>query len=398
MKGVLTLGLFALIASSLPRHGRSFEGIASESPQLPDERERAPAIGSTVESAAKAFMENQQTVGLSIGILKDGKAYTYNFGTTERGKQHPPSARTLYAIASITKTFTGTLLARAVVEKRVKLDDGVRRYLDGDYPNLEYQGQPVRLWQLINHTSGLPRSLPENVDSLIGQDEDAARRSLKEAVFLEGYTREDFFRDLHRVRLTRVPGEKFSYSGAAAELLGLVLERVYGKSYEELVRIKITRPLKMNDTKVTLTAGDRARAPMGYGAGGAFIPALSTRFPAAGSLWSTSADMLKYIAWNLAERDEAVKLAHQPAGNTIWSQDNSYTVGLDWQVMRSPGRRIIVQDGTAPGFTSLCAMCPELNLGIIVLTNEEVRSMPVSLSPMINQILRAVDPRAAATP
>src|SRR5439155_26908735 len=104
--------------------------------------------------------------------------------------------------------------------------------------------------------------------------------------------------------------------GAARQWLGLVLERVYGKWYEELVRIKITRPLKMNDTKVTLTAAERARLPKGYSASGAFIPALSTRLPAAGSLYSTTANILKYIAWNLAERDEAVKLAHQPAGRS----------------------------------------------------------------------------------
>jgi len=400
MKVILALALLALVALPLPRCQRSGEGVATGNPPLPDAKEHAEAIRSAVEKAAKAFLENQQTVGLSIGIFQDGRTYTYDFGTTERGKQHPPTAHTRYAIASITKTFTGALLAQAVVEKKVSLDDDIRKYLEGDYPNLEYQGQPVRLCQLINHTSGLPRSLPENADALIGEESDAAKRSVKEAAFLEGYTREAFFRDLHGVTLTRVPGEKFSYSNAAAQLLGLILERVYGKSYEEIVRIKITGPLKMNDTKVTLSAAEIARLPKGYSASGAFLPALalSPRFPAAGSLKSTTADMLKYIAWHLAERDEAVKLSHQPAGNTVWSQDGSFTVGLNWQILKSAGRRNIFQDGNVPGFHSMCVLYPELNLGIIVLTNEEVGSRPADLSALVNPIVKAIAPGVIATP
>src|SRR5437868_14462689 len=128
MKGILALGLFALIASSLPRHNRRFGGSAGGDPSLPGEKGCANATRSVVESAAKAFMGNQQTVGLSIGVFKDGKAFTYNFGTTERGKQRPPTAHTRYAIASITKTFTGSLLAQAVAEQKVRLDDDVRLY------------------------------------------------------------------------------------------------------------------------------------------------------------------------------------------------------------------------------------------------------------------------------
>jgi CubicO group peptidase (beta-lactamase class C family) len=241
-------------------------------------------------------------------------------------------------------------------------------------------------------------SLPENAEREAGQANDPAKNSVREAAALEKYTREDFFRDLRGVNLTREPGAKFGYSNAAAQLLGLILERVYGRSYEELVRIKITGPLKMSDTKVTLTTSEMADFPKGHGAGGAFLPALSARFPAASSLKSTTEDMLKYIAWHLAESDEAVKLSHRPAGTTVWSQDNNFTVGLNWQVLKSSGRRQIFQHGNVPGHHSMCVLFPELNLGIIVLTNEEVRAKPASLSPLINQILMAIDRRAVATP
>ncbi|MFN8091129.1 MAG: serine hydrolase domain-containing protein [Vicinamibacteria bacterium] len=66
--------------------------------------------------------------------------------TLERGRSRLPTSRTIYAIASITKTFTGTLLAQAAVAGRLKPDDDVRKYLDGDFPGLQFQGQPVRLF------------------------------------------------------------------------------------------------------------------------------------------------------------------------------------------------------------------------------------------------------------
>jgi serine-type D-Ala-D-Ala carboxypeptidase/endopeptidase len=398
MKSMALSVLIAFIAVSLSRPPGTLRADTVARPPLPGKKEPADVVGSAVKRAAEAFLENPQAVGLSIGVLKDGKAVTYHFGTTERGKQHVPNARTLYAIGSITKTFTGVLLAQAVVEKKLQFDDDVRKYLDGDYPNLEYQGQPVRLWQLINHTSGLPRSLPEKFEELIRQEPDAAQRTVKETTLLEGYTQEDFFRDLHSAQLTRVPGEKFSYSNAAAQLLGLVLERIYGKSYEELVRIKIAGPLKMTDTKVTLNRAQMARYPMAYSASGAFRPFLSTRFPAAGSLKSTVSDMLQYLKWHIAESDEAVKLSHQPAGNTVWSQDNSYSVGLNWQILRSADQRVLWQDGTLPGFHCMCVLYPESKMGIIVLSNEEDRAMPTNLSPLVNQILKAIDPRVIAVP
>ena len=100
-------------------------------------------IARVVNESANKFMSDQHSVGLSVGIIKDGRSWTYNFGEVEKRTTIPPSQHTIYELASITKTFTGVLLAQAVVERKVKLDDDVRRYLDGSYPNLEFEGQPI---------------------------------------------------------------------------------------------------------------------------------------------------------------------------------------------------------------------------------------------------------------
>jgi CubicO group peptidase (beta-lactamase class C family) len=92
--------------------------------------QRSEDVAATVSQCAEKFFKSApKAVGLSIGVVKDGKKYTYNYGTVEKRKKNPPSTETLYQIASITKTFTGTILAQAVIEKRVKFDDDVRKYL-----------------------------------------------------------------------------------------------------------------------------------------------------------------------------------------------------------------------------------------------------------------------------
>ena len=341
-------------------------------------------IDSAVNELANKFMNNSKSVGLSIGIIKDGRIYTYNYGEAEKGKHQRPTANTLYAIGSVTKTFAATLLAQAMLEKKVKLDDDVRKYLDGDYPNLEFQGQPVELIHLLNHVSGLPRFLFE-VPAAAPPDY-VRQKQLN-------YSREDFYRDLHRVKLESVPGTKFQYSNAAGQLLGYTLERLYGMSFEELVRARITGPLGMNSTKITLSPSEK-RHYKGYDENGAVVPDNPDQIQAAGALKSTLADMLKYAAWHLAEKDEAVRMTHQPTLNLV----NNYWVALNWQMFKLPYYRAIWQQGSLPGFTSYCAIFPELKLGIVVLANEFDPSSSDKLTDMVKQIAKTIEPRAADLP
>ena len=113
-----------------------------------------------IKRLGEDFMKDPASVGLSIGFFNNGESYFYNFGTTEKGKALPPSQNTVYEIGSITKTFTSLVLANAVSEGKVRLDDDIRKYLEGNYLNLEYEGKGITLAELVNGTSGLPNFLP----------------------------------------------------------------------------------------------------------------------------------------------------------------------------------------------------------------------------------------------
>src|SRR5678815_2483257 len=118
-------------------------------------------VGPAVDAAFHDVVADPRTAGLSVAVLRDGAWSTFHFGTIDRARPARPDDGTVYPIASITKTFTGTLLAQAALEGRLALGDDVRKYLDGPFPNLEFEGHPIRLHHLLSHRSGLPFLLPD---------------------------------------------------------------------------------------------------------------------------------------------------------------------------------------------------------------------------------------------
>lgn len=343
-------------------------------------------------AAARFFKASPGAVGLSVGIIHDGDIETANYGTLQKGTSRKPTADTLYPIASVTKTFTGTLLAQAALEGKLRLDDDIRKYLDGDYGNLEFEGHPIRLVDLLDHRSGLPFFLPDRPE-LSPDPANPVFWATRVSEATRNYTRANFFADLHQVRLTAIPGEKFSYSNAAAQLAGYILERVYATPYEILLRKEIVTPLGMDDTTITLNAAGRARLASGYDDRGRLTPDNPNQLQAAGAIKSTVNDMLRYLRWQLAEQDPAVRLSHRPV-----VESGNYAAGLNWQILHTGPNRLIWQEGNLEGFDILAIVLPERHLGVIIFANEADRLSSHNLTLMANDILKAVEPEAILLP
>ncbi|UHO39767.1 serine hydrolase [Chryseobacterium capnotolerans] len=146
-------------------------------------------VYSIIDAAAEKVAKESKAYSVSVGIIKDGKVYTKHFGEIDKGKGNKADNTTYFAIASVTKLFTGQLLAQAVLEGKISLDDDVRKYLKGSYPNLEYNGVPIKVRDLISYETALPRNLPT--------DDELRKNMTDETPFLyeklnEGYTKEDF--------------------------------------------------------------------------------------------------------------------------------------------------------------------------------------------------------------
>jgi serine-type D-Ala-D-Ala carboxypeptidase/endopeptidase len=318
---------------------------------------QSPAIDTMVDHAAAAFIKDGPWIGLSVAVVQDNKVRIHNYGTTR-------TDQTFYEIGSISKTFASLLLARAVEEKKVKLDDDIRLYLKGDYPNLQYNGNPIRLLHMVNLTSSLPNNLPD-WSGLVGK---VNPDSLPfEIVKLnQGYTQDDFFRDLHNVKLDTVPGVIPRHSNTAGALLAFLLENIYHKPYDQLLSEFLTGSLNMKHTYVTLPIDKASLLAKGYNDKGMQQPYIVENQSAAWSVKSTIGDMANYMAYQLDESNVAVKLTHQPA----WGDPANFALGFNWFLGSFEGHREVRNDGTTFGFTSYCLLVPDLHFAVMLMTNE----------------------------
>lgn len=358
-------------------------------PARTDNRLRTP-LDAAVQQAAGLYMQQPAAVGLSIALYKGGKQYFYNYGEVEKGSGRLPTATTYYDMGSVAKTFVGTLLAQAVLDKKVQLTDDIRRYLPGQYPNLELNGRPVQLVDLANHTSGLPGTSHVYPQAL----GDSLRRLplAPRIAYYNRYSADSLLADLHHLQLTAQPGTTYRYNNLGPLLLQLLLERVYQQPYEQLVTGYVQRHYGLRDTKRVLTAAEQARYATGYE-----TPQHGQAHPNYTGYWggtnlsSTPADLLRYAIANLAGRDPAVRLAHQPT-TTLPA---GYAVGLAWRRdITATGQDRHYHSGRFPGYHTWLALYPGQDVAVVVLVNDS--SSQDRVAELGEQLRQALAPAGAA--
>jgi len=376
-------------------------GVTSCATLAQDKPTDAKAVRAVVDAAAARYIkENPQAAAIAIGVVYGPVRIQSRAGTLELGKARPPRPDTLYPLASITKTFTGTLLAQAVIEKRLLLTDDIRKYLDGAYPNLEFGGLPILVSDLLDHRSGLPFILPDRPELAPDFKGDARPYTVRVNAAMQGYGRDQFLHDLHAVKLKAKPGSHYQYSNAGAQLAAYILEKLYGSPYEQLLRAKILTPLRMNATTISLSPTDQKRLAPGWDDKGQ-LAILPVGEEAAGGLKSTTDDMLSYIQWQIDETDPAVRLSHErvwTAKGPVFGDRGTFGVGLNWQIAELSGRRVIFQDGMIEGYSALVVIEPEAKLGIVLTANQLDEKSAAAERGLMKALLMALAPQAVPLP
>lgn len=343
-------------------------------------------LDKAVQVAAADYMANPGTVGLSIAIYQDGHSLIYNYGESKKGTGQLIKANQLFNLGSVAKTFIGIMLAEAVIEKKANLEDDIRKYLPGEYPNLQYDGQPVRLIDIANHTSALPKSSrnfsAKTMDSI-------KNISLpKQIDFFAKYSQDTLMKDMHHFKLDTIPGAKYEYNGNAMTILILLLERIYHQPYEQLVTNYLKNHLGLYDTRTKIPVNqlscfiqgykDASRPVQWYDLTVNKTNEINTNlfYPGGPSMNSTMSDMLKYVIANVKETDPAIKLSHK----ATLRQSDSTGVGLNWMIENNKGKRTLYHSGrTGIGFSTLCLAYPEDKIGIMILVNDNLSQDNVSI-------------------
>ncbi|MES2265299.1 MAG: serine hydrolase domain-containing protein [Bacteroidota bacterium] len=361
-----------------------FTCCAQSTPEKLTDNKLKTKLDSLVDNSVSGFMSDSSRVGLSIGIIKNGSSLIYNYGTVEKGKRQLPTANSLYELASITKTFSSLLLAKAVLEKKVKLDDDIRMYLDGEYPNLAYKGVPIKLVNLANLTSGLPNWMPDNKDLFSKANPDSIPYILD--ALHKKYSRADLYRDLHHVKLDTVPGSVTRHCNTAAQLLGYIMERVYGAPMEKLIETYFVKPLKMKNTVLLGEKTLPQTLAKGYDGKGRLMPIIVWEdLRVAASIASTATDMLKYMAYQMDEHNVEVKLSHQATNGT----QEKGAIALNWKInLTDKGIRKFSHTGGSLGFSSYMVFYPDQKTGIILLSNEADQTAQGALISLADKIIK----------
>lgn len=310
-----------------------------------------------VDTAARRYIQKANTVGLSIGILKNGVVSAYNYGETARGDHKLPNANSLYEIGSITKTFTAALLAYYVSEGKVKLTDPIIKYLpDSVAANKDLQA--ITLQMLSNHTSGLP-TLPANFADHSSSTEDPYR----------DYTKQYLFEYLKTCKPSGQPGGHYAYSNMAVGLLGTILEQVSGKSYEQMVEEIICKPLGLKSTAQNLSPALAQRFVKVYNdSGKETSPWHFDALAACGALKSTVNNLLTYAKANIEPSDTKLSKAFQLTHQVTYTQKD-LKLGLAWHIIIINNIEYYFHNGDTYGCSSFLVFNPEKKLAVVILSN-----------------------------
>ncbi|HHA2448783.1 serine hydrolase domain-containing protein [Stenotrophomonas maltophilia] len=345
-------------------------------------------VGAAVDEAAHALIEQPLLHSASIGVVYRGKTFIRHRGEMVAGKPEVPTDATLYEIGSLSKTLAGTLMARAVLEGRVGLEDDVRSYLQGDYPNLQYQGQPIRVRHLLSHTSGLPNMLPERANTVLEDFTDHRVPGELSALYAH-YGKPDFLRDLHAVRIPRMPGKEYAYSSAGTELTAHILEGVYKTDYTSLLRGFFSDAAAMTSIGIKLGNAEKDRLAIGYHSDNPVPTSPMPQLPwgASGNVKATVPDMVKYLQFQLAN-GPVVQESHR----TLARFDDEFSIGYFWNIVAGDRQKGVyyAHHGGVPRSQCYIYIMPEHDLGIFVITNQSgdrtARAMEAAIDTLVGRI------------
>ena len=318
----------------------------------------APSPDETIKAIdriASEDIDKKKVASYAVGVMKDGRlilARGYGFADLENDV--PATAETVYRLGSITKQFTAMAILQLAEQGKLSVDDELTRFLP-DYP---LAGHKVTIHQLLNHTSGI-RSYTSQKDFM-----KRARQDFSHDELLAVFKNEPFDFD---------PGTKWLYNNSGYYLLGLIIEKASGQSYEKYLDEHIFRPVGMSATRYGhLRPLIRHRA-MGYKP---FIGGLINDDPlsmdapgAAGALVSTVLDLLK---WHQAlEAGDLLSSASYEAmyRETTLADGRTRPYGYGWGVGQLASHRKLSHGGGINGFSTMIARYPDERLAVIVLSN-----------------------------
>ena len=313
-----------------------------------------PALSQeSLQAIVSGRVATGRSTGLIIGVrTPEGDTTVVSAGNERAGK--PIDRDTLVEIGSITKVFTGILLAEMTGRGEVRLDQPVADLLTG--VTVPARGaRQITLGDLATQISALPR-LPDNMKPVDPTNPYA------------DYSVAQLEQFLARHELRRDPGSAYEYSNLGVGLLGHALSRRTGHSYEALVTERILAPLGMAHTLITLNDEARAHLADGHNPRGAIVPLWDLpTLAGAGGLRSTLADMLRFLAACQTPPASALGRAIGVSQTPRFTVNPTLALGLNWHISTHGGEHLLWHNGGTAGFRTMIGINVRTRVGAVLL-------------------------------
>lgn len=388
---LLFAAMFCLACRVTPK-GMATPGASVDGAPVDATSAVSASVAQKVHASVESLLPQYQNAAVVVGVLADGTEQFFSFGKVAAQWPVAPDAHTRFEVGSVTKVFTGILLAIMVQRGEVSLDDPAQRYLPANL-RLPTDGErPITLLDLATHTSGL---------SDLPWDMPYRRRERGEQVREEEvighpsgtlYTRERLAHALAKESLDRAPGSKYTYSSLGYGMLGIALTERAGKGFGPLLRERILAPLGLNETHLYPedTRFDQ-RFAEGHNAQGrlSWFRKDEEALVACCGLRSSAHDLIRLLRLQLDDDGgfgTPAQLARSPQRQSGWQGGHTYLeqMGLGWHVMSRPMGRVY-KFGSMSGYSAVIDVDPAARRGVVVLAAHQ--GFPVDM------IARAVLPR-----
>ncbi len=305
-----------------------------------------------IDSLVAAQMLQQHIPGVSLAVVREGRILlAKGYGLSNVELQAPVKPETIFQSGSIGKQFTATLIMMLVEDGKLSLDDSITKYFT-DAPD---PWKAITIRRLLTHTSGTT-DYPDDFD------------------FRRDYTEDDFQKRAYAIPLAFTPGDRWSYSNLGYVMLGILIHKVTGRFYGDVLHDRIFAPLGMSTARIITEADIVPNRAAGYRMVNNEIknqewvsPSVNTT--ADGALYLTALDMAKWDAALYTERLLKRSSLEQMWTPVTLNNGKNEPYGFGWALPDVSGHRLIQHGGAWQGFTSYIARYVDQKLTVIVFDN-----------------------------
>jgi len=328
-------------------------------------------ITKKIDSIINENHQRNPNIGISVGFVQNNKEYYTAYGNLNADGQMKINKNSIFEIASITKILTSNLIAQAVIDHKLKIDDYIDDFLPKEYVLHENLKSKIKISDLASHQSGLP-----DIDfgKLIELNPQQPVSSVTEKTLASIINNCSELKDFG----------KYRYSTIGYTLLGQILEKVYGKNYDEIIRYKMIKPLQMTHT-LTKDFNVENRT-IGHNPDGGIQEFFKWNITAsAGLIKSNASDMVTFLKAVLNKETRIGKAAIMT--EKVFYRDEKREMGLGTNIITDEKNTIYLKTGDSMGQSSIICYNRAKNWGIIILLDQRNSKMRQDL---LNQIYDTV--------